>query len=132
MDQLEPRVNGYHQWQKAVLRDETLGEIAARGYFDIRLVAYAIAIHGENGRGCFATSSTLSGVIGCERHAVERYRQTLIDLGWFKVVSRNGGVRRRALVLDISIPAEHLWASGNADETVRPNTLAHHQRTRAR
>src|SRR5262249_31121958 len=102
--ELAPKVSGYHQWQKAILRDQVLRDIASKGYFDIRLIAIAIATFGANGRGCYAAEETVAQLIGCRRNAIGNYRKQLIDLGWFTVVSRDGGFRRRGLILDISIP----------------------------
>lgn len=97
---------GFWEWLDAIFRDSELREIAADGYFDIRLIAIRIAKDGADGRSCFATAETVAADIGCKYKTVERYRAQLIDLGWFKVVSRNGGWNRRGLVLDISIPNE--------------------------
>src|SRR5438046_2566415 len=95
---------GLWEWLDAIFRDPELREIAADGYFDIRLIAIRIAKDGADGRECFATAETVAKDIGCKYKTVERYRSQLIELGWFKVVSRNGGWNRRGLVLDISIP----------------------------
>jgi hypothetical protein len=56
---LEPGARGYYRWQKAVMTDETLRNIQAEGYFDIRVIAWAISLHGANGRGCFATEANI-------------------------------------------------------------------------
>jgi hypothetical protein len=100
----EQGITGYHAWQKAVMSDGTLREIAGDGYFDIRVIAFAIALAGENGRGCFAASETIAGQVGTKRGTIDRYRKQLIDLGWFAIVSRNGGANRRSVVLDIALP----------------------------
>jgi len=100
----EAGITGYHAWQKAVMNDGTLREIAADGYFDIRVIAFAIALAGENGRGCFAASETIAAQIGTKRGTIDRYRKQLIDLGWFAIASRSGGWNRRSVVLDIALP----------------------------
>jgi len=109
----EQGISGFRAWQKAVMHDDTLREIASDGYFDIRIVAFAIALEGENGRGCFATSDTIAAEVGTQRGTIERYRKQLIDLGWFVIASRNGGWNRRSLVLDIALPEV---SSGQATE----------------
>ncbi len=97
-------VKGYFQWQRAVMEDETLRDIAADGFFDIRLVALMIAMFGANGEGCFATSETIAALMGCGRKTAERYRADLIRLGWFTEVRRDGGWNKRGLVLSIALP----------------------------
>jgi hypothetical protein len=109
----EQGVKGYHAWQKAVMHDYALREIAADGYFDIRIVAFAIALEGENGRGCFAASETIAGEVGTKRGTIDRYRKQLIELGWFVIASRNGGWNRRSVVLDIALPED---GNGQAPE----------------
>jgi len=112
-NKLEPGIKGYHQWQKAILNDQPLRDIAGKGYFDIRLIAIAIGAFGASGRGCFAAEEVVAGQIGCHRNVVAKYRRQLIDLGWFTVVARNGGSLRRGLVLDISLPEESSTVPGS-------------------
>jgi Helix-turn-helix domain len=100
------------EWQKRVVRDETLRDIAKDEYFDIRLVALTIAMSGEAGCDCFESAETVAELIGCERKTIERKRAELIRLGWFTVASRTGGWNKRALVLNIALPG-----TGNGKET---------------
>lgn len=88
------------------MADGTLREIAEDGFFDIRLIAFTIAIYGSYGEGCFATAETVARLMGCKRKTVERYRAQLIQLGWFAEVSREGGFNNRGLVLSIAIPGD--------------------------
>ena len=103
---------GIWAWMDAIYESKQLREIAEGGYHDIRLIAIDIARCSTNRSGyeCFQAADTIAGQIGCHRKTIERYRAQLIDLGWFKVVSRNGGENRRSLVLDIALPSE---ADGN-------------------
>jgi hypothetical protein len=101
--------SGFFMWAKAVMDDDALRGIAlstARkpGGFDIRSVAFAIALHGASGRGCFATAETVAGKVGCSRSTAEKYRKQLDELGWFAVVDRHGGNNRRSTVRDIRLP----------------------------
>jgi hypothetical protein len=96
------------RWLDAIYDDKRLRDLADAGYYDIRLIAIDIARCSKNnsGLGCFQSAETIAKQIGCHHKTIERYRKQLIDLGWFKVVSRNGGDNRRSLVLDISLPGE--------------------------
>jgi hypothetical protein len=108
--ELPPGVKGYCAWRKALMADDDLRAhaVAARrvsgGGVDIRIVAIAIADHGANGRGCFASAATVAQQIGCSRNTIVGYRTELITAGWLTIVSRNGGHLRRGLVVDISLP----------------------------
>ena len=102
-------VNAYREWRKALRSDSELLDIATASSrkpysVDIRLAAICIAEEGTNGYGCFPTLETVAEQFACCERTIENYRTTLIRLGWFKVVSRNGGKNRRSLVLDIAIP----------------------------
>ena len=63
MSALVAGINGYRQWQKSLMADVELREIATaarkKGGVDIRLVAIAIAIYGANGRGCKPSAETM-------------------------------------------------------------------------
>jgi Helix-turn-helix domain len=112
---LEPGITGFHAWRKALWNDDRLRQIArdarkaARGRNpsrpDIRSVADVFAMQGENGRGCFATGETVAALIGCDRKTIHEYRKTLIELGWFTLVSSKGGRTGRAMIINISLPA---------------------------
>lgn len=97
-------IKGHTVWQKALFRSKALRDIAAHGKFDIRSIALLIALYGANGRGCFASEETIASQIGCHRNVIGKYRKQLIELGWFTVVSRDGGYTRQGLVLDIALP----------------------------
>jgi hypothetical protein len=105
-------VNAFRAWLTALLRDQELQDIATKSSrkpysIDIRTVAICIAVPGSNGYGCFPSAETVANdYFGCSERTIRDYRATLIRLGWFRITSRNGGSNRRALVLDISIPAE--------------------------
>jgi hypothetical protein len=105
--ELKKGVDGYCAWRKKLHADEGLREYAANarkkraGGIDIRYVAIVIADQGRNGRGCFATSATIAGFIGCHMNTIDKLRIELISRGWFTEVSRKGGCNGRSLVLDI-------------------------------
>ena len=101
---LPSEVKAYFAWQKRVMEDETLREIAENGFFDIRLIALMIAMFGASGEECYAASETIAALMGCKRKAVERYRAELIRLGWFTEVGRDGGWNKRGLILSIALP----------------------------
>jgi hypothetical protein len=109
---LAREITGYFAWQKRVMEDETLRDIAESEYFDIRLIALTIAMFGASGEGCYAASETIAALIGCKRKAVERKRAELIRLGWFTEVSRTGGWNKRGLVVSIALPE-----TGNGQKT---------------
>ena len=103
-----PGIKGYHQWRKALWQDSGLREAFTtngnRNRVDLRSVAEVIGLYGQNGRGSFVSAKAVADTIGCSERTVKTARQTLIDAGWFKIVSRNGGDLRRGLVVDISLP----------------------------
>src|SRR5258708_40025074 len=96
-------VKGCFQWQRAVMEDETLRDIAADGFFYIRLVALMIAMFGANGEGCFATSETIAALMGWGRKTAERYRADLIRRGWFSQGRRDGGWNKPGVVCGIAL-----------------------------
>jgi hypothetical protein len=103
-------VKAYRAWLTALLKDETLQDIATASSrkpysLDIRTVAICIADAGSNGYGCFKSAETIAKEnFGCAGKTIESYRTQLVELGWFRVTGRNGGDNRRSLVLDIAIP----------------------------
>lgn len=99
---------GYFGWLDAIFDDKQLRDIAKDRYYSPREIAICIAKHSKNRSGyeCFPSAATIAELIGCSAKTIERCRKELIDLGWFKIVGRNGGDNRRSLVLDISLPAE--------------------------
>jgi hypothetical protein len=102
-------VNAYRAWRKALRQDEKLLDIATASSrkpysVDIRYVAICIADEGTNGYGCFPALETVAECFSCSPRTIQTYRSKLIELGWFTVVSREGGDNRRSLVLDIAIP----------------------------
>jgi hypothetical protein len=107
---VQPGIVAYATWVKAVLDSSDLLAFnepqrkTGKYHYDIRLTALMIAKHGSNGRGCFAAAEYVAPEIGCGRAVVEEHRKILIERGWFTVVSRSGGDRKRAMVLDISFP----------------------------
>ena len=101
---LKRGVAGYHAWQKAIIGDDMLRKIAQRDHYDIRVIAFAITIHGQNGRGCFATAATIASLVGCSRQTAEDKRRELVNLGWLTIVDRRGGYNKRGITVDISLP----------------------------
>ena len=97
---------GIWAWIDALYENKELREIAKDRYYDLRTIAICIAKHSKNRSGyeCFSSAATIAELVGCSAKTIERKRKELTDLGWFKVVSRNGGDNRRSLVLEISLP----------------------------
>jgi hypothetical protein len=91
----------YKRWQKYILDARPA---LSKGLTRPTLVAYcfAMAVHGTNGKGCFASDAAIGREIGIShRGIIGRYRVFAIDVGWFK---RTGEHKGRAEVLDVSIP----------------------------
>lgn len=104
---LSPGVRGYFTWQKALWDSEELRSYhtgGSRRLVDPRSVAQVIALHGENGRGCFVSAKTVADIVGCSERKVKELRKFLIDSGWLTVVSRKAGRTGRAMAVDISLP----------------------------
>jgi len=102
-DALAAGIKGYTAWRKALWADDHLRTHFAKDKnrkWDLRVTAEAVALHGANGRSCFASSGRIAAKLGCTRELVERHRITLTELGWLAVVGRKG----RAAVYDIALP----------------------------
>jgi hypothetical protein len=108
--ELKPGGAGYSQWRKAIMGDDALrahamdARKAPGGGVDIRMVGFAIAEHGANGRDCFPKAETIAAEVGCSVRTVKTCRAYLIGHGWFTVTARNAG-HGRAIAVDISLPA---------------------------
>lgn len=98
------------RWLYVLKRDKELAGIAANAVrkpygVDIRQVAEWLADEGEwFGHNCFASPEYVAPLIGCSARTVEKYRDKLIELGWFRVTGRNAGDNHRSLQYDIAIP----------------------------
>ena len=71
----------YKRWQKYILDTRPA---LPKGIARPTLIAYclAMAIHGSNGKGCFASDETIGAEIGIShRDIVGRYRNFAVDLG---------------------------------------------------
>jgi hypothetical protein len=101
----------YWEWLDAILTDDELQDIANETAYDIRLIAIDIARHGSYGHGCFAADETIAKDFGCKYKTIQRKRVELIRMGWFKVISRNGGNTKRSVVVNIAIPTRGNHAS---------------------
>jgi hypothetical protein len=100
--------DAYMRWQKYILstHPKLPKDDKGKGYVRTTLIAYclAMAIHGTNGRECFASDKTIGKAIGiANREVVSRYRHLALDLGWFV---RSGKRQGRAEKLNVSIPSE--------------------------
>ena len=101
------------RWQKYILGTRPA---LPKGIARSTLIAYcfAMAVKGTNGKGCFASDTTIGAEIGIyRREVVGHYRNFAVDLGWFVF---NGKRRGRAKELDISIPADSASAQNYALE----------------
>jgi hypothetical protein len=90
-------------WERYILKAEPK---LTRGCKKWTLLAYcfAMAFHGRNGIGCYASDSLIASELGMyDYRSVSPYRHEALRLGWFVW---NGEKKGRAQVLDIAIPAD--------------------------
>lgn len=105
MDQKVSRESfkAYRDWQRYILKAKP--ELT-RGCTKSTLLAYcfAMASHGTNGLGCYASDATIAKELGKgQAKLVRPYRHEALRLGWFAWA---GEARGRTKVLDIAIPAD--------------------------
>jgi hypothetical protein len=102
----------YRDWQRYILKSKPKLSAKIRR---VTLIAYCLAMasHGANGQGCFASDPTLAEEIGLnEAKRVAPYRHEAIRLGWFALTGEEKG---RVKVLDIAIPEDDTLARIPAD-----------------
>jgi hypothetical protein len=100
-----PAAKAYRVWQKSLVQDWA-PDIDAKLYPGIdlavaKIVAIAIALHGNYGRNCFPSDGVIGKQVGRDRKTVQRYRKFLID---YKVFGLTGQSRGRVAVLSIGTP----------------------------
>lgn len=105
-------------WMDELWRDQELQDITTinskKPYgIDIRAVAQVIALYGANGYWSLPMVETVAEHFGCSPRTIKTCRKRLIELGWFRVVSRNGGSHHRSLVLEIAIKGEVINVQGS-------------------
>jgi hypothetical protein len=96
----------YRNWQRYILTAMTAKPKLTRGCVRPTLVAYCLAMasHGTNGIGCYASDPRIASELGMyDGRAVRPYRHEALRLGWFV---RTGESKGRTQVLDIAIPAD--------------------------
>jgi hypothetical protein len=92
----------YYAWQRYIL---THYPKLPKDVERIKLIAFCqtLAYHGRMGVDCFASDVLLGKELGIGRKYLKKYRQTAVDIGWFKP---NGIKAYRVEHLDIAIPVE--------------------------
>jgi len=92
----------YKRWEKHILDSHPK---LSDGIVRVTLIAYclALAIHGSNGRDCYASNTTLARKLGINRDTGAKYRDEAIRLGWFTPTDKRVG---RVEKLNVSIPDE--------------------------
>lgn len=91
----------YRDWQRYILSSNPA---LSKGRSKVILLAYcfAMASHGTNGIGCYASDRVIARELGLyDFRSVLPYRNEAIRLGWFAWTGERKG---RAKVLDIAIP----------------------------
>jgi hypothetical protein len=112
------RTRAYLDWMDELWRDQELLDItisnSRKPYgIDIRSVAQVIALYGANGYWSLPMVETVAEHFCCSPRTIKTCRKRLIELGWFRVVSRNGGTYHRSLVLEIAIKGEIINVQGS-------------------
>jgi hypothetical protein len=93
----------YRAWQKYMLATHPK---LSNGCTEptLKLYCFAMASHGANGLGCYASDAVIAKETGKNQAKLIRpYRHEALRLGWFV---RTGGTKGRTQVLDIAIPAD--------------------------
>jgi hypothetical protein len=98
----------YRDWHRYILKAKPK---LSDGHTKATLLAYcfAMASHGANGLGCYASDRVIAGELGMyDFRSALPYRNEAVRLGWFVW---NGKRKGRTKVLDIAIPAdnENVW-----------------------
>jgi hypothetical protein len=93
----------YRDWQRYILRATPK---LSEGCTKPTLIAYcfAMAFHGGNGIGCYASDARIAKELGMyDDRSVRPYRHEALRLGWFVWTGEKKG---RTQVLDIAIPSD--------------------------